>query len=99
MDTAEDKAKRILNSVVNFIGCSRVPSAIESKYASSYDAASVHNFTSSEGEVTGWTKSVGKGAGNLAFVSFHNAGHMVPHDDPVAALDMVKRWLHNKPLA
>jgi cathepsin A (carboxypeptidase C) len=73
----------------------------------------VRNFTDVNGRVAGWTKSAGKGAGNVAFVSFHHAGHMVssphvdiaelmpqvPHDDPVAALTMVSRWVKNEPLA
>lgn len=66
-----------LISVVNYIGCARVVDNLESKYASTYEHASVKNFTDVKGRVTGWTKSAGKGAGNIAFVSFHNAGHMV----------------------
>lgn len=63
--------------VVNSIGCARVLDNLESKYASTYEHASVQNFTDVNGRVAGWTKSAGKGAGNVAFVSFHNAGHMV----------------------
>lgn len=35
-----------------------------------------------------------KKAGNLTFVRVYDAGHMVPYDQPVHALDMVNRWLH-----
>ncbi|CED82787.1 serine carboxypeptidase [Phaffia rhodozyma] len=37
-------------------------------------------------------------AGNLAFVSIEQAGHMVPFDQPEVALDLFSRWLHNVPL-
>ena len=63
--------------VVNFIGCSRVADKLESKFQADYLIAPVHNFTGSDGKVAGWTKSAGKGAGNVAFVAFDNAGHMV----------------------
>lgn len=63
--------------MVNYIGCSRVVDNLESKYLSAYKAATVSNFTGSDGKVAGWTKKAGKGAGNVAFVAFNNAGHMV----------------------
>ena len=50
---------------------------LETNYLKEFTAAKVNNFTSSDGVVTGMTKSAGKGAGNVAFVSFHEAGHMV----------------------
>ncbi|KAI9636529.1 Alpha/Beta hydrolase protein [Dioszegia hungarica] len=85
--------------LVNFIGCSRVLDTLVTSYQNAYLAAPTHNFTASDGKVSGWTKKAGDGAGNVAFVAFANAGHMVPHDDPVAALTMFERWLANKPLA
>ena len=65
------------DSMCNFIGCSRVVDNLQSRYTAEYGSAKVHNFTDSDGEVVGWTKSAGKGAGNVAFVAFTNAGHMV----------------------
>ncbi|WVR09210.1 hypothetical protein IAU60_006272 [Kwoniella sp. DSM 27419] len=85
--------------LVNAIGCARVVDGLETSYAKEYAKADKKKFKDSDGEVAGWTKSAGKGAGNIAFVGFRNAGHMVPHDDPVAALTMFSRWLANKPLA
>ncbi|KAK8843460.1 hypothetical protein IAR55_007117 [Kwoniella newhampshirensis] len=87
--------------MVNTIGVSRVLDqlASSSSYAAEYNRAEKKDFYDVKGEVVGSTKKVGKGAGNLAFTSFKNAGHMVPHDDPVAALTMFSRWLDNKPLA
>ncbi|KAF9461891.1 serine carboxypeptidase [Collybia nuda] len=40
----------------------------------------------------------GTGAGNVTFVTVYEAGHMVPHDQPEAALDMLNRWIQNVPL-
>lgn len=32
-------------------------------------------------------------------MAIYEAGHMVPQDQPQASLDMLNRWLENKPLA
>jgi len=34
---------------------------------------------------------------NLTFLKIYNAGHMVPMDQPVNSLDMLKRFLNNSP--
>ncbi|GFZ51462.1 carboxypeptidase C [Saitozyma sp. JCM 24511] len=85
--------------LVNYIGCSQVLDNLATTYSTEYATAQVKNFTTDGGDVSGWTKSAGKGAGNVAYVAFYNAGHMVPHDDPKAALTMFTRWIQNKPLA
>jgi serine carboxypeptidase-like clade 4 len=36
-------------------------------------------------------------ANGLTFVVVYNAGHMVPHDQPAAALDLLTRFIKNKP--
>ena len=64
-------------SVVNYIGCSRVVDNLQMRYTADYASANVLNFTDLNGDVVGWTKKAGKGAGNVAFVAFENAGHMV----------------------
>ncbi|KAF9654418.1 serine carboxypeptidase [Thelephora ganbajun] len=40
----------------------------------------------------------GSTAGNLTFVNVFEAGHMVPYDQPEAALDLIARWILNVPL-
>ncbi|KAF9036830.1 carboxypeptidase C [Panaeolus papilionaceus] len=40
----------------------------------------------------------GDTAGNVTFVNIHAAGHMVPYDQPEAALDLITRWISNVPL-
>ncbi|KAG6330315.1 hypothetical protein ID866_8775 [Astraeus odoratus] len=37
-------------------------------------------------------------AGNITFVAVHEAGHMVPYDQPEAALDLITRWIYDHPL-
>ncbi|KAG2356226.1 Alpha/Beta hydrolase protein [Suillus spraguei] len=38
------------------------------------------------------------GGGNVVFVTVHESGHMVGHDQPEAALDMMMRWIMDLPL-
>ncbi|KAF8713678.1 peptidase S10 family, partial [Rhizoctonia solani] len=49
----------------------------------------------------GFVRSTGgnKEAGRIAYVELFEAGHMAPHDQPDAALDMFNRWIWNKPLS
>ncbi|KAF8602097.1 peptidase S10 serine carboxypeptidase [Ceratobasidium sp. AG-I] len=49
----------------------------------------------------GFTRSSGgkDEAGRIAYVEIFNAGHMAPHDQPDAALDMFNRWIEDKPLS
>ncbi|KAF8602092.1 peptidase S10 serine carboxypeptidase [Ceratobasidium sp. AG-I] len=49
----------------------------------------------------GFTKSSGgkDDAGRIAYVEIYNAGHMAPHDQPDAALDMFNRWIEDRPLS
>ncbi|PON66485.1 Serine carboxypeptidase-like [Parasponia andersonii] len=37
-----------------------------------------------------------KGHGPLSFLRVHNAGHMVPMDQPKAALEMLRSWMQGK---
>ncbi|KAJ7145287.1 serine carboxypeptidase [Mycena filopes] len=51
------------------------------------------------GRPAGVVRSAGEGAGNVTYLTVYEAGHMVPHDQPEAALDMLTKWIHNTPLA
>ncbi|KEP50122.1 serine carboxypeptidase [Rhizoctonia solani 123E] len=54
-----------------------------------------HNRTAGFVRSTGGSKE----AGRIAYVEIFEAGHMAPHDQPDASLDMFNRWIWNKPLA
>ncbi|KAG2356825.1 peptidase S10 serine carboxypeptidase [Suillus spraguei] len=56
-------------------------------------------ITMSSGKVAGTVRSAGGfGAGNIAFVTVYESGHMVGYDQPEAALDMMMRWIMDLPL-
>lgn len=46
----------------------------------------------------GYVVQAGENAGNLTYAWINNAGHMVPHDQPAVALNMLNRWVRNKDL-
>ncbi|XP_043704714.1 serine carboxypeptidase-like [Telopea speciosissima] len=46
--------------------------------------------------VDGTEKGLMKNHGPLTFLKVHDAGHMVPMDQPKAALEMLKRWTHGQ---
>ncbi|PPQ66021.1 hypothetical protein CVT26_010777 [Gymnopilus dilepis] len=58
--------------------------------------------TAKSGRVAGEVRSAGGGgfrAGNVTFVTVYEAGHMVPYDQPEAALDLITRWIMDTPLS
>lgn len=54
-------------------------------------AASTIPFT-----LDGADAGLAKSHGPLTFLKVHNAGHMVPMDQPKASLEMLKRWIQDK---
>ena len=46
-------------------------------------------------KLTGDGSEIGsvKSAANFTFIRLHAGGHMIPHDQPAASLDMLNRWL------
>ncbi|KAK6803107.1 hypothetical protein RDI58_000891 [Solanum bulbocastanum] len=54
-----------------------------------FEAAPSVSFTVGDEE-----KGVQKKYGPLMFLKVHDAGHMVPMDQPKAALEMLQRWTH-----
>ncbi|GJE97833.1 serine carboxypeptidase [Phanerochaete sordida] len=59
-------------------------------------------LTLDSGRKAGLVRSAGGDgftAGNVTFVQVFEAGHMVPYDQPEAALDLFTRWITDVPLA
>ncbi|KZT00989.1 carboxypeptidase C [Laetiporus sulphureus 93-53] len=87
----------------NFMGNERWVEALDTKFHDEFSAKkSVPWVTTDTGAIAGMVRSAGGGgssAGNVTFVAVHEAGHMVPYDQPEAALDLVTRWLFDIPLS
>ncbi|OBZ78042.1 Carboxypeptidase Y A [Grifola frondosa] len=87
----------------NFMGNERWIEQLDSEFNEEFSEASPLPWTTlATGRVAGTVRSAGGSgltAGNVTFVTVHEAGlHMVPYDQPEAALDMVARWLSDIPL-
>lgn len=74
-----------------YIGNSNWVHAMEWSGKREFGAAPSINFT-----VEGEDKGVQKNHGPLTFLKVHDAGHMVPMDQPKAALAMLQRWTQGK---
>ena len=87
--------------MVNEVGCSRVVENLPTIFSATYATAAKKNFTDSEGNVAGWTKAAGRGAGNVAFVSFAHAGHMLGRTvlDKTERADNLFQVPHDDPVA
>lgn len=44
-------------------------------------------------------RQVGAGAGLLTYLQVYDAGHMIPYDQPEAALSYFNRWIANESFA
>ncbi|KAF5729478.1 Serine carboxypeptidase-like 49 [Tripterygium wilfordii] len=73
--------------ICNWLGNSRWVHAMEWSGQKDFVASLEMPFTV-DGSEAGALKSYG----SLAFLKVHDAGHMVPMDQPKAALEMLKRW-------
>eukprot|EP00897_Mesotaenium_endlicherianum_P001090 jgi/Mesen1/10982/ME000096S10551 len=78
--------------ICNWLGNSRWVAALPWSGHEAYNAAPAVPF-----EVAGREAGVATSAGPLTFLKVHDAGHMVPMDQPEAALEMLTRFLQNKP--
>uniref|UniRef100_A0A7N0ZS57 Carboxypeptidase n=1 Tax=Kalanchoe fedtschenkoi TaxID=63787 RepID=A0A7N0ZS57_KALFE len=74
--------------ICNWLGNSRWVHAMEWSGQQSFVKSPEISF-----EVDGSEAGVLKTQGPLSFLKVHNAGHMVPMDQPKAALEMLKRWM------
>ncbi|KAL0452128.1 UNVERIFIED_CONTAM: Serine carboxypeptidase-like 49 [Sesamum latifolium] len=75
--------------ICNWLGNSRWVHAMEWSGQKEFIAAPEVPFKV-DGSEAGLLTSVGP----LSFLKVHDAGHMVPMDQPKASLEMLKRWMH-----
>ncbi|KAI0688122.1 carboxypeptidase C [Cytidiella melzeri] len=91
------------DSMCNFMGNEAWVEKLEHKFHSEFvKSVSTKWTTLGSGRVAGEVRSAGGNgftAGNVTFVQVYEAGHMVPFDQPEAALDMFTRWITDVPLA
>ncbi|OIT23151.1 PREDICTED: serine carboxypeptidase-like [Nicotiana attenuata] len=73
--------------ICNWLGNSNWVHAVEWSGQNDFVAAPSVSFT-----VDGEEKGIQKSYGPLTFLKVHDAGHMVPMDQPKAALEMLQRW-------
>ncbi|KAF7345099.1 hypothetical protein MVEN_01673600 [Mycena venus] len=89
--------------VCDYMGNERWLEALDSSFQGEFAAAKpVPWITTGDGKIAGTVRSAGgQGftAGNITFVTVFEAGHMVPFDQPEAALDLFSRWISNTPLS
>jgi carboxypeptidase C (cathepsin A) len=86
----------------NYIGNEAWVENLENKFHKEFKAApSIPWVNEYSGRVAGLVRAAGGGgfgAGNVTFVNVFEAGHMVPHDQPEASLDMFTRWILDEAL-
>lgn len=92
----------VADMMCNFIGEERWLEVLGTDFLDEFlDAPTEQWITSSSKTAAGTVRSAGGGssqAGNITFVAVHDAGHMVPYDQPEAALDLITRWIFDLPL-
>ncbi|XP_073156558.1 serine carboxypeptidase-like [Henckelia pumila] len=76
--------------ICNWLGNSRWVHAMEWNGQKGFVAARTVPFA-----VDGLEAGLQKGHGPLTFLKVHNAGHMVPMDQPKASLEMLRRWMQS----
>ncbi|PIN07301.1 Serine carboxypeptidases (lysosomal cathepsin A) [Handroanthus impetiginosus] len=77
--------------ICNWLGNSRWVHAMEWSGQKAFAAAPTVPFS-----VEGVEAGLQKGHGPLTFIKVHDAGHMVPMDQPKASLEMLRRWMNGK---
>lgn len=76
-------------SWLEWVGNLRWVDAMDWSGQKGFVASKLVPFTLDDGEEAGVKKSEGP----LIFLRMHNAGHLVPMDQPNASLQMIHRWM------
>ncbi|KAJ7451590.1 serine carboxypeptidase [Mycena latifolia] len=87
-----------VDMMCNYMGESQWITELPSTHKDAFGKAPFLPWTVSD-RPAGVVRSAGEGAGNVTYLTVYEAGHMVPHDQPEAALDMLNRWIQNIPLS
>ncbi|KAL9261459.1 Serine carboxypeptidase-like 48-like protein [Drosera capensis] len=74
--------------ICNWLGNSRWVHAMEWSGKKEFKAAATESFV-----VAGAEAGLMKSHGRLTFLKVHDAGHMVPMDQPKVSLEMLNRWI------
>jgi carboxypeptidase C (cathepsin A) len=86
----------------NYMGNERWVEQLDTIFTDEFSTATTEQWvTIGSGKIAGTVRSAGgggSGAGNVTFVTVYESGHMVPYDQPEAALDMMTRWIMDIPL-
>ncbi|GLB35555.1 putative peptidase S10 family protein [Lyophyllum shimeji] len=86
----------------NYMGNERWVEQLDTKFHEEFSATeSTPWIHADSGRVAGEVRSAGGGgftAGNVTFVNVYEAGHMVPYDQPEAAVDLFTKWITDTPL-
>nr|GMD25401.1 serine carboxypeptidase-like [Ipomoea batatas] len=77
--------------ICNWLGNWRWVQALQWSGQKGFGAAPNVTFS-----VDGKEKGIQKRFGPLTFLKVHDAGHMVPMDQPKASLEMIRRWMHGQ---
>jgi len=89
------------NALGNLAWLENMESSFQADFQASKKAPYIP-LSSKTNKPAGFVKTAGgKGqftAGNVTYVQIYDAGHMVPYDQPEAALDMFVRWIMDTPL-
>ena len=82
-----------MDFVVNWIGDKAWTLALDWEGKEGFNNLTDQPFNGSDGKIAWYTRSLS----GFTFMRFANAGHMVPLDKPENALDMLNRFLDNRP--
>lgn len=81
----------------NYMGNERWLEQLDTKFYDEFSSAkAVPWFSGQTGKLVGEVRNAGGAgftAGNITFVIIYEAGHMVPYDQPEAAIDMFTKWI------
>ncbi|KAL4068599.1 Alpha/Beta hydrolase protein [Scleroderma yunnanense] len=92
----------VADMMCNYMGNERWLEVLPTKFLDEFlDAPTEIWTTAHSNKPVGTVRSAGGDgtrAGNITFVAVHEAGHMVPYDQPEAALDLISRWIFDLPL-